>query len=104
MIRSPAPSSLRLRSMMPLFIVGALCLYFAFYLMFGPRGYLSLQQAEETLAVKEAEHHHLKSKRVALESDVRLMRPGSLDADMADEQVRRTLGYVKPDEIIVNTE
>jgi len=79
-----------------------LCLYFSFYLIFGPRGYLALQRIEQTLAVKSLAHSELKSKREALESDVKLMRPNSLDSDMADEQARRTLGYLKSDEIVID--
>ena len=97
-----AVPTLRLRSAMPTLIMAALCLYFSFYLLFGPRGYLALQRLEETLSVKSAEHEELLNKRTALESDVKLMRPNSLDADMAEEQARLTLGYTKKDEIIIN--
>jgi cell division protein FtsB len=97
-----APATFRLRSAMPSLIMGALCLYFSFYLLFGPRGYLSLQRIEETEIVKAAEHHQLRDKRKALETDVKLMRPNSLDPDMAEEQARRTLGYIKKDEIVIN--
>lgn len=86
---------------MPVMIMAALCLYFSFYLLFGPRGYLALQRIQDTLVVKSAEQAELKNKREALESDVKLMRPNSLDADMAEEQARLTLGYTKKDEIVI---
>lgn len=92
----------RLRSAMPTLIMLGLCLYFAFYLVFGPRGYLSLQRLEETYEVKKAQHHKLLTEREALESNVRLMRPTSLDPDMADEQARKILGYTKSDEIVID--
>lgn len=97
-----AVPTLRLRSAMPTLIMAALCLYFSFYLLFGPRGYFGLQRIEDTLAVKSVEHAKLKNTRESLESDVKLMRPNSLDADMAEEQARLTLGYIKKDEIVIN--
>jgi cell division protein FtsB len=93
---------MRLRSVMPTMIMGALCLYFSFYLLFGPRGYLALQRIQETSAIKAVENQELVNRRQSLESDVKLMRPNSLDADMAEEQARKTLGYVKPNEIVIN--
>ena len=97
-----AVPTLRLRSAMPTLIMAALCLYFSFYLLFGPRGYLALQRIQDTLVTKSVEHTELQTKRESLESDVKLMRPNSLDADMAEEQARLTLGYTKKDEIIIN--
>lgn len=96
-----ATPTLRLRSAMPTLIMGALCLYFSFYLLFGPRGYLALQRIQETAAVKSVEHEKLVTRREALETDVKLMGPNSLDPDMAEEQARRTLGYIKKDEIVI---
>jgi len=97
-----AVPTLRLRSAMPTLIMAALCLYFSFYLLFGPRGYLALERIEDTLVQKSIEHTELQTKRESLESDVKLMRPNSLDADMAEEQARLTLGYTKKDEIVIN--
>ena len=82
--------------------MGALCLYFSFYMLFGPRGYLALQRIEETAVIKAIEQGELLNKRKTLEADVKLMRPNSLDSDMAEEQARKTLGYIKPDEIVIN--
>lgn len=97
-----AQPPLRLRSVMPTVVMSALCLYFSFYLLFGPRGYLALQRIQETVAIKAIENQKLVDRREALEADVKLMRPKSLDADMAEEQARKTLGYIKPNEIVVN--
>lgn len=81
-----------------------LCLYFSFYLVFGPRGYLALQRLEDKVAIRSIEHHELKKHRESLEADVGLMRPDNLDPDMADEQARRILGYTRADEIIIDLE
>ncbi len=97
-----ATPTLRLRTAMPTIIMSALCLYFSFYLLFGPRGYLALQRIDQTLAVKSIEHSELLDKRKSVEADVKLMRPTNLDPDMAEEQARVILGYVKPGEIVIS--
>lgn len=79
-----------------------LCVYFAFYLVFGPRGLLALQRMDATHEAKHQEYETIKTQRENLEADVKLMRPDSLDPDMADEQARKALGYAKPDEIILD--
>lgn len=97
----PVTHSPRLRSLMPALIMFGLCLYFSFYLVFGPRGYLSLERLEDNMNVQNAVHDDLQQIREKLEANVRLMRPDSLDPDMADEQVRRILGYGKKDEVVI---
>lgn len=94
-------TSPRLRSYMPVLIMLGLCLYFSFYLIFGPRGYLALDRLESEFVEQSASYDDLKELRETIEADVKLMRPDHLDADMADEQARRILGYAKPDEIII---
>ncbi len=100
----PVAHSPRLRSIMPSLIMFGLCLYFAFYLVFGPRGLLSLERLESDVTVQASVHEDLKKTRESLEANVRLMRPNSLDPDMADEQVRRILGYGKKDEVVIMLE
>lgn len=99
--RSPVATP-RLRHFAPTLIMGAFGLYFAFYMLFGPHGYLSLQRLELRQMSAKHEYDMLKDQREALESDVKLMRPSSLDRDMADEQTRRVLGYAQADEIVVD--
>jgi cell division protein FtsB len=100
--RAASTTPAKLRSFVPTLIVAALCLYFAFYLLFGPRGLFALDRAQETLASTRADYALLKNRREKLEADVKLMRPDSLDPDMAEEQARRTLGYMKQDEIVID--
>ena len=92
----------RLRQYVPTVILSVLCVYFAFYMLFGPRGIFALGRVGDTLDQKRAEYYALRDQRQNLESDVKLMRPDSLDPDMADEQARKTLGYMKPDEIVID--
>lgn len=101
-VRRYAAPSPRLRHFAPTLVMAAFGLYFAFYLLFGPHGYLALQRLEEKHEVTKREYAMLKTQREALEANVKLMRPNSLDRDMADEQTRRVLGYAKPDEIVID--
>ncbi len=78
-----------------------LCLYFAYHLLHGDRGFFAnkglqvkLVQAEKTLEDKRAE-------RMALENRVRLLRPDGIDLDLLDERARVVLGFVKKDERVV---
>ncbi len=92
----------RLRHFAPTMIMGAFGLYFAFYMLFGPHGYLALQRLEMRQMTAKHDYQLLKGQREALDADVRLMRPNNLDRDMADEQTRRVLGYAQQDEIVID--
>lgn len=83
-------------------ILPALCLYFAFYLLFGSYGLLAWNRVQDKLVDTRATYHHLHEQSKALEADVKLMRPDSLDPDMAEEQARKMLGYTRPEEIIID--
>jgi cell division protein FtsB len=43
----------------------------------------------------------IKEKRTALDARVMLLRDGTIEKDMLDEQARQMLGMVGPDEIVV---
>jgi|SRR5688572_20476738 cell division protein FtsB len=79
----------------------ALTGYFAYHLVEGDRGLRSwvrvaqeLRLAKENLAVVAAE-------RTALDHRVSQMRPDTVDPDLLDAQVRRTLDVAAPDEIVI---
>lgn len=92
---------LRLRRLVMPAVMLVLAFYFAFYMVFGPRGLLALHRVQAELHQTKIDHQKLVDKRKALEKDVKLMRPDSLDPDMAEEQARKTLGYTRPEEVIV---
>lgn len=100
--RHAAIAQPRLRHFAPTLVMGAFGLYFAFYMLFGPHGYLALQRLQGRQMTAEHEFNLLKTKREALDGDVKLMRPSSLDRDMADEQTRRVLGYAQQDEVVID--
>lgn len=102
--RRASVSQPRLRHLAPTLLMGAFGLYCAFYMLFGPHGFLALKRLETRYLAAKHEYQLLKDQRESLESDVKLMRPTEMDRDMADEQTRRVLGYAKPDEIIIDLE
>ena len=92
----------RLRHWAAGMILPVLCLYFAFYLVFGPRGLIAWHRIDAQLQQTQSAYDALLAKRQALEADVKLMRPDSLDPDMAEEQARKTLGYTKSGEAVID--
>ena len=75
-----------------------------FYLVFGPRGLLAMSRISDELHMTQEVYNELRTEREALEADVKLMNPNNLDPDMAEERARKTLGYTKPEEIIIDVE
>lgn len=98
---------------LPLFLLGRLLrsgvaalgvlliLYFTLFALEGDRGYASLQTTQLQVQEAEAKLAQVKGQREAIERKVVALRPSSIDRDLLDEQVRSTLGYVKPGEIVV---
>lgn len=77
---------------------------FASYAVAGPNGLLAwggyhrdLQQRRSELAALEAERDRLRHRSALLD-------PKKADPDMADELVRRDLGLVRPDEVVLPLE
>jgi cell division protein FtsB len=85
-------------------VIGACIVgYFLYHTVEGERGWVAQMHLQnETNAAEEA-LARLKTEREALEHRVHLMRPDSLDPDLLDEQARKTLGYTKPNEIVILT-
>jgi cell division protein FtsB len=83
------------------FISFGLFVYFFYHLMHGDRGYFAWKGVEEKLKTSQIEYEKAVSEREALENRVKRLRPDSLDPDLLDEQARRVLGFIKPEEIVV---
>jgi len=75
--------------------------YFAYHAVHGGRGLLAWQVLEQRVAELRADAAAVRTHRRALEHRVRLLHPGSLDADMLDESARRMLNYGHPDELVI---
>jgi cell division protein FtsB len=83
-------------------LVGAcLFFYFGYHALAGERSILRLNVLNNEIATLSLEHDTLAARRMALESRVRMMRPGSINKDLLEEQVREVLGYSRKDEIIL---
>jgi cell division protein FtsB len=86
----------------------ALCmlviLYFGVHALFGPSGYLALDDIRRSKGELLVQQAALADRKAALSRDIDLLDPRGADPDFADELVRRHLGVIRPDELIVPLE
>ena len=88
------------RAAMPalaLVIVGT----FAGHAIAGPNGLLAWGGYHRALKERQAELAQLQQEKAQLQHHSRLLDPKKADPDMADELVRKDLGLVRPDEVII---
>ncbi|HET8613385.1 MAG TPA: septum formation initiator family protein [Sphingomonas sp.] len=76
---------------------------FAGYAIAGPNGLLALGDYKQQLAKQQAELKKVEAQRAELAHKVALLDARHVDPDMADELVRKELGVVRPDEVIIPT-
>jgi len=74
---------------------------FAGHAIAGPNGILAWGGYHRALKEREAELAQLQQERAQLRHHSDLLDPNKADPDMADELVRKDLGLVRPDEVIV---
>lgn len=83
----------------------AICLlvagYFGSHAIFGSTGILAREAVRAQHAALSETHAELVSRKAALEQKIALLDPEAVDPDYADELVRRHLGVVRPDEVII---
>lgn len=83
-------------------IVGLLLMgYIGLFAMQGDRGFSSLQHLNRKVTAAEQELAEVKAEREAMERRVVAMRPEGIDRDLLDESVRKQLGYVGSNEIVL---
>ena len=80
-----------------LIIVGT----FAGHAVAGPNGLLAWGGYHRSLKERQAELKQLQEERQALRHRSALLDPRKADPDIAEELVRKDLGLVRPDEVIV---
>jgi cell division protein FtsB len=88
------------RAAMPalaLIIVGT----FAGHAVAGPNGLLAWGGYHRALKDRKTELAQLEQEKVQLRHHSKLLDPNKADPDMADELVRKDLGLVRPDEVII---
>lgn len=82
-------------------IAVSLLLYFGYHLVQGERGLFAWWQANDRLERAEAELGKLHLQRQILRRRVALLRREHIDEDMLDEQVRRMLNLIRPNEVVI---
>ncbi len=84
------------------FVAGLiLCVYFSFHIAYGQRSYSQLNSLTQISSSQKIEISTLKSEKKSLEKKVSMMRSETLSVDLAEEQIRKYLGYHHKDELIV---
>ena len=74
---------------------------FAGHAIAGPNGLVAWGGYHRALKERQAELAELEQQKAQLRHHSRLLDPNKADPDMADELVRKDLGLVRPDEVIV---
>jgi cell division protein FtsB len=74
---------------------------FAGHAIAGPNGILAWGSYHRALEQRKAELAAIERDRAQLKHRSDLLNPRKADPDMADELVRKDLGLVRPDEVIV---
>ena len=77
---------------------------FAGHAIAGPNGLLAWSGYHRDLQERRAELAQLEAERERLKHRSALLDPKKADPDLADEMVRKDLGLVRPDEVILPLE
>ena len=77
---------------------------FAGHAIAGPNGLLAWSGYHRDLAKRQVELAQLEAERDRLKHRSALLNPKKADPDLADEMVRKDLGLVRPDEVILPLE
>ena len=77
---------------------------FAGYAVAGPNGLLAWGGYHRDLNERKSELARIEAERETLRHRSALLDPRKADPDMADELVRKDLGLVRPDEVIIPLE
>ena len=94
------PLALMKRAALP--AVGLLIIAnFVGYAVLGDNGVLSWGDYRRAKAERAVQLSQLEAERGRLAQRARLLAPNNVDPDLADELVRRDLGLVRPDEVII---
>ena len=75
--------------------------YFVYHSIQGQHGILAWRQLDIHITKAEATVSSLQEKQAKLEQRVIMLRPGTLDLDMVEEQSRRMLNFTHQDDVVV---
>ena len=93
----------RLQPLLPTVALFGLIVYFGFHGLTGERGLRRGSQRQALLAERTSELQVLRSRRLDLEARARLLRDGSLSADLLEERARSLLGFADPKDYVIRT-
>ena len=78
-----------------------LLLFFAGYVILGSNGILAWGDYKRQLHNAQSDLKHVQAQRQELRNRVDLLNPRRVDPDLSDELIRRELGVIHHDEVIV---
>ena len=81
--------------------IAALVLYFGYHALHGRFGLFAWFDLTSEIALASHELGLLRGEREDLERRVALLQLDSSDPDLLEEEIRRALGYVRDDEVII---
>ena len=81
--------------------IALLLLFFAGYVVLGSNGILAWGDYTRQLRVAQAELRKTQEARAELKNRVEALDPRRVDPDLADELIRRQLGVIHHDEVVV---
>lgn len=79
-----------------------MALYFAYFALYGNRGYLALSQLSKAYEAKQGQLTELQESELLLEKNIALLDGDFLDLDFLEEKARVMLNYSKKDEAIID--
>ena len=82
-------------------VAGVVGSYFVWHGVNGQRGLKAGEEFEQKLAELRMERDLLKLQRMHLESRIALVKGETVDADILDEQARKTLGRVHRNDVVI---
>ncbi len=83
------------------FLGVCLLAYFAYHVVEGDRGLIAWARVTQEITTVRAERDEQVAEQRRLEGRAALLRPESLNRDMLDEQSRRMLNVVGPEETVI---
>ncbi|MDR3423993.1 MAG: septum formation initiator family protein [Alphaproteobacteria bacterium] len=83
-------------------VIGACIVgYFLYHTVEGDHGLVAQMHLQNEVDAAQEKLSRLQTERETLQHRTQLLRPGSLDPDLLDEEARKTLNYSKPGEIVI---
>lgn len=79
----------------------ALLAFFGWHATKGPRGFSYTERLEERTAQLQQQRDTVEQQRKQVDMRVTHLRPESIDPDLLDEEVRKTLYFANAKEIVV---